>query len=42
METKSDRQLKLGFKPQREIVYNKHLPYADAVDEEEELLAVIF
>lgn len=29
-----ERTRKLGFKPQKENVYNKLLPYADAVDQE--------
>lgn len=24
----------LGFKPQREFIYNKYLPYSDRIDEE--------
>lgn len=28
------RHRKLGFKPQKEIIYNKFLPYADKLDEE--------
>lgn len=29
-----ERIEKLGFKPQKEIIYNKLLPYADKLDEE--------
>ncbi|KAH3856831.1 hypothetical protein DPMN_099426 [Dreissena polymorpha] len=32
MEESSDRELILGFKPQKEIIYNKLLPYKDDVD----------
>jgi hypothetical protein len=28
------RQQVLGFKPQREIIYSKYLPYADKIDDE--------
>lgn len=31
---KDERFIKLGFKPQKENVYNKLLPYADKLDEE--------
>jgi len=29
-----DREAKLGFRPQREVVYNALLPYADQLDAE--------
>ena len=32
-----DRQQELGFVPQRELVYNKHLPYSEALDDESKL-----
>lgn len=28
------RYKKLGFKPQKEIIYNRFLPYADKLDDE--------
>ena len=30
----TDRETVLGFKPQKEVPYNKILPYADKLDEE--------
>lgn len=33
-EDNSNREEILGFKPQKEIVYNTLLPYADKLDEE--------
>ena len=33
-DEKNGRFLKLGFRPQKENVYNKLLPYADKLDEE--------
>lgn len=33
-DVSSERVKQLGFKPQREIIYNRLLPYADALDEE--------
>lgn len=29
-----ERYKKLGFKPQKEIIYNRFLPYADKLDDE--------
>ncbi|XP_071784078.1 proteasome activator complex subunit 4-like [Asterias amurensis] len=34
MDAEEDRTRQLGFKPQKEIVYNKLLPYAEDLDEE--------
>ncbi len=34
MDTEEERTRQLGFKPQKEIVYNKLLPYAKDLDEE--------
>lgn len=33
-EVKSERIKQLGFKPQKEIIYNRLLPYADQLDDE--------
>ena len=38
----NDRLTKLGFSPQKELVYNRLLPYADKLDDESsQQLAVI-
>jgi len=34
MDETSDREAILGFKPQKEVVYNKLLPYNDELDSE--------
>ncbi|KAJ8979648.1 hypothetical protein NQ317_001355 [Molorchus minor] len=39
-EIKNSRYEKLGFKPQKENIYNKFLPYADELDEESTKLFV--
>lgn len=39
-EESNERIQQLGFKPQREIIYNKLLPYADKLDEESNKLFI--
>lgn len=39
-EDKEERFKKLGFRPQKENVYNKLLPYADKLDEESNRLFI--
>lgn len=42
MEESEDREIILGFKPQKEIIYNKLLPYKDDIDSDsKEALAEI-